>query len=414
MICQIHTLKKTQFIQITVTISSLISSKVFSAIGILLLFSYGCTPENPDGVPAHLQAIDSLIVLQGEPFKVGSLNLHKETVYDDSLHLDKITAVSVDENNRVYIAGESWNRLKVFRFDRAGNLLDSLGTYGGGFGAFLEVSRLQLLNNRLYVFDDVLSRVSAVHLESFQMSDTVGFSNFYEQLSDREPKGHSTVKYAGLNGSYLVAYQRERDPAYDQKGLLSYYLTNADGTLLSGKIHEQPDERYLVGDYAGRPAPFTLSLSEKPLLTVSAEGRIYSAFTDEFLIYVFGPDGIDLHSYYYPFQRSDLDPAEVIHPRYSHNNQLLMVRESADYPKQWPALYSMIADDEGKIWISTIGDDRSFLGWYVLDDLTGKLVTSFNWPIDKPIVAVKNGLVYTIEKNSMGYEIVVKYKMHEE
>jgi len=376
-----------------------------------VLLLYGCTPEDPDGLPAHLQAIDSLIVLQGEPFEVGTLNLQKETVFDDSLLLNKITAVSIDENSRVYVGGESWNRAKVFRFDGAGTLIDSLGSYGDGFGAFMEVSRLQLMNNRLFVFDDVLNRATAVQLETFEAADTAGFINFYEQLTDMEPEGHSSVKHIGKDGSYLVAYQHKRDPAYDHEGLISYYLADTAGNLLSNKIHEQSDIRYLVGDYAGRPAPFTLQFPEKPLLTVSEEGRIYSAFTDEFLIHVQGPDGTDLHSYYFPFERSILDPAEVIHPRYSHNKQLMMVRESADYPEQWPALYSMITDDEGKIWVSTIKEDRSLLEWWIIDDVTGQLVTRFNWPFDKPIAAIKNGSVYTIEKNSMGYEIVVRYKL---
>lgn len=399
---------------IVTTVRHFKTTTLVPVLCILTLFWYGCSTENPDALPLHIQQLDSLIVLQNEPYESSSLNLKKETAYDDSLLLNKITAVTIDENSRVYVGGESWNRAKVFRFDGAGTLIDSLGSYGSDFGEFLETSRLQLLGNRLFVFDDLLSRASAAQLEPLEVSETVGFLNFYDQLPGMDPGGQASIKNVGSDGSYIVSFRQNRDPAYDPEGVISYYLAAADGSLISDRIHEQPDMRYLVGDYAGRPAPFVLPLPEKPLFTVSQEGRIYSAYTDEFLIHVHSPDGTHLHAYYFPFERSILDPAEVIHPRYSHNNQLLMVRESAEYPEKWPALYSMIVDDEGRIWVSTITDDRSLLEWWVIDDVSGELLTRFSLPFEKPIAAVKNGSVYTIEKNSMGYEIVVRYRITDE
>jgi hypothetical protein len=369
----------------------------------------GCQPENPDGFPPHISALDSLIVLPDGGNPSENIKLSREIAFNDSLLFEKVTAMKADRYGNVYIAGESWNRRQIYTFDRNGTKIDSLGMHGSGFGQFLELSSLQLKNSNLHIFDHQLGRVTTYNTDLREITDTTVFGFDGDHLPAEWP-GFRSFPVAVMNdNSYLAAFQRTREPAYEPEGEIRYYKAAASGKLMPGKFHSQPDIKYLVGDYAGRPAHFALSHPEQPLLEISENGRIYSAFTDEFLIHVLDKNGEKMHSYFYPAKRLDLDPAEVIHPRFSHNDQLLRVRESAEYPDKWPALFSLLSDDENRIWVSAITENRAELKWYVIDDATGEIASTFRWPFDKPISFVRGGTVYTIEKDDMGFEQVVRY-----
>jgi len=394
------------------TINSLLGkiTRQLAAIIVLMIFG-GCQPDNTERFPPQVLAIDSLIILSDSLSDTGSIHLNKELAFKDSLLLDRITALEVDSENNIYIAGEAWNRRQVHIFNSEGIYIDSLGALGSDFGQFLEISRLQLRNNNLFVFDDQLNRITTFDTETKELIDTLGLNPPGNHL----PENWSGFQTSALSvihaNSYLVAFQRDRDPAYNPEGEVKYYRVNQQGEILSDLKLEQHDIKYLVGDYAGRPAPFTLPLPEKPLLKVSENGKIYSAYTDEFLIDVLDTDGKNLYSYYYPGERYKLDPNEVIHPRFSHNDQLLRVRESAVYPDHWPSLYSMLTDDENRIWVSSITDNREELKWWVINDQSGTLLATFQLPFDQPIYYIKNDAVYTVEKEDTGFKKVVRYRI---
>lgn len=372
----------------------------------------GCQPVNPDELPPHISALDSLIVLPAGDLHTGDVELAREAAFNDSLLLDRVTAVVADRDGNVFIAGESWNRRQIYFFGRNGTKIDSLGSYGADFGQFLELSNMQLQNDGLHIFDHKLGRITTYNTALQEITDTLGFTFDGGHLPDEWP-GFNSFPVSVINkNSYLAAFQRKREPAYELEGEIQYFIADSSGVLMPGKIHAQPDIQYLVGDYAGRPTHFTLPHPARPLLEISANGRIYSAFTDEFLIHVLDKHGKKMHSYFYAAERFELDPNEVIHPRFSHNDQILRVRESADYPETWPALHSMLSDDENRIWVSAITENRNVMKWFVIDDTTGEIAYTFHWPADKPISLVRDGSVYTIEKDDMGFQQVIRYRIN--
>ncbi|MEX0904724.1 MAG: 6-bladed beta-propeller [Balneolaceae bacterium] len=376
-------------------------------LGIVLLTA--CSQEKKGGLPPHVQAIDSLIMLQHDSPVSGSVKFEREIAFTDSLLLSGIPAIAVDEDGTVYFAGESWKRRHIYIFDSEGSYRESLGSYGDDMGQFLEIGELQIKNETLLVLDRQLNRRTSFEMESGELIDTLSLNPSGDHLPD-DWQGFSTDPvWVREDDSNVMAFTRNRNPAYEPEGEIRYYVVDENSELISDAILTQPDMHFLVGDYAGKPAPFILPIPEKPLLSISETGRMYSAFTDEFLIDVNDTSGNHLHSYYLPFDRFDLDPDELIHPRFSHNDQLLRVRESATYPEKWPVFYSMFADDEDRIWISTITENREELKWWIIDDRTGNITATFRMSFDKPIHFVKNGTAYTVEKNGRGFREVVRY-----
>lgn len=379
-----------------------------------ILIIRGCE-TNYSGLPPHIEQIESLIVLHDDKNLPYTYHFEREMVFEDSLLLDQINDLLVDDNNRVYIAGESWAKRQVHIFHANGSYSDSLGRLGDGFGEFQSIDRLQMLDDELYLFDDELNRISKYHLLEQAWTDTIGFDSSRLTFPDHlNPDNYQASPAAVFDdGSHFVALRQLRNPAYENEGQIRYFRAGKNGHIGPDQIFGIQDVRYLVGDYAGKPAPFTLTIPERPLFDMAGSNNLYFAHSNEFFIQVLNPEGEILKAYYYPFERQILDPDEVIHPRFSHNDQLLRIRESAVYPTRWPALYSMLVDDENRIWISTITHNRDILEWWVIDDESGMLLTRFTWPFNRPVYYVKNGSVYAIEENSMGFKVAVKYSLTE-
>lgn len=348
-------------------------------------------------------------MLQNDSPDIDSVDFEREIVFTDSLLLSDIPAIAVDENETVYFAGESWKRRHIYIFDSNGSYQDKLGRYGNDSGQFLEIKELQIRNGTLLVLDSQLNRRTSFELESGEITDTLGLDPAGDHLPDHWQGFSTTPVWVRDDDTHVMAFTGNRNPAYEPEGEIRYYLMDENNEIISEAIFTQPDVRYLVGDYAGKPAPFILPIPEKPLLSISERGRIYSAFTDEFLIHVKDSEGYPLHSYYLPYERYDLDPDELIHPRFSHNEQLLRVRQSATYPEKWPVFYSMLVDNEDRIWVSTITENRDELKWWIIDDRTGTIAATFRLSFEQPIHLVKNGSAYTIEKNERGFREVVRY-----
>jgi hypothetical protein len=394
--------------------SSTYKIHLFTALALVLYLSLaGCWKGDSSGLPPHVQNTPNLTILSDSLAEPLRLHFVKERIYEDSLLLDQITALLVDDNGRVFIGGERWGKRQVHIFQSDGSYSDSLGSMGSGFGEFRSIDRIQLMDSDLFLFDETLNRVSRFYLESKSWADTTNFySGRFGQLPHADADHYEAVPAAIFkDGTFLIAFKQKRNPAYEPNGVIRYYRTCSEERIHPGKFVELRDKHFLVGDYAGRPAPFTLKVPERPLFEVSGGGELYFAHTDEFFIRVMNRKGEILRAFYYPYERKPMNPNEVIHPRFSHNDQLLRIRKSAKYPETWPALYSIVTDDENRIWISTITDNRDELKWWVIDEHTGTLLTRFTWPFERPISYVKNGAVYSIEQNDMGFKQVVKYRV---
>lgn len=374
------------------------------------LFLWGCRNENQEAVPKHVRELTNLTIFPKDTEAKSSIRLRREVLFSDSLLLDEIPSIAVDDSGRVYFAGKSWKRRVVHVFEPDGTYRQSIGGYGEEDGKFLEISGIQIRGGHLYVFDDKLERATVFLAETGKFRESVNLTPRQDKDTD---KMNWKPLWARNDGMFLLQRKVEKNPAYYPERFLRYFIIDREAEIRGGKILEQNDTRFLVGDYAGRPAPFTLDMPERSLLAISEQDDLYSAWTGEFLIEVHDADGKTLRAYYHPFDRTDLNRKEVIHPEFSHNLQLRRIRESAEYPEKWPALYSMLVDGENRIWVSTIIGNDEQLGWWIIDS-NNTVFARFKWPRQKPIKQIKDGFVYTVETNSAGFKEVVRYRIEKE
>jgi len=384
------------------------------AIFIICVMTSGCTFLEGDrsGENGHGDIVDI-----SEPDRVKNirtLQFEREQVFEDSLLLDRIPDITVGDEGTLYLAGEKWNHRHVHHFSAGGRYLGVLTDQQNNGHGFDQISGLQLRDDHLWIMDSADDSIIRYTTDGETDYEYIALDSLLsDELIDGLANGMVDLNPLGVdrNGKLLFAYSKKRNPAYQPDGKINLALLSISDGVEPEMLFQEKAERFMVGVYAGKPAPFTLPIAEKPFIEFTDTGKIISAHSTDFSIRVFSADGAPLRTYLYPLDRVDFHPEEDFFPEYTYNRQLHMVRESAEYPNYWPALYDVFVDDEQNIWVSTVQEDRDVSEWFVIDDIEKSVAARFHWPVDKPIRAVKSGKAYTVEKNSSGFEVVVRYNV---
>ncbi len=226
-----------------------------------------------------------------------------------------------------------------------------------------------------------------------------------ETLGFRHIEGSSIILRP--DESFLVGYmKRARDgrvssPTYNlnKDRPLRFFFLDKESNLLHEKNFELKDADVLVADVDGRhlsnlkPFPF----QNKPLIAISDNNYIYTAWSEDVLIKVYNSDGEYTRSLYFPLVKKKISRDEIL-KRYDYgrdDTQKLLLH--AEFPETWPALDKLIVDDENRLWVSTnVSGVDARKEWWVLQD-TGELITKFHWPENRAIKKIKNGFLYVLE-----------------
>lgn len=376
----------------------------------LLLFISGCSASDTSSGVAS-ENVDQIVFQSDTTY--AKVSFERDVVYMDSLLLDKIPDIDVDEDENVYLAGIKWNHVEIHKFSAPGDYLGSIGNLGDDPGSFGDINRIKVTGSDLWVTDNNLNRISRFGSSTGELKEIIEPDLLFALSDSILSSDYERINPVGMadTSSYLVTLSGERNPAYQPEFNVQYSMLKRShsGSLTISPLFEEKAKRYVVGDYAGRPVAFSLAINEQPLVDFFPGEQIYTANSSEFFIRVISQNGELLRTYRYPYNRLELSPEDDIFPSYTYNRQLLMVRESAEYPEYWPALYRMFLDDEQRLWVSTVTSDQEISEWIVIDDKKQQVAARFNWPVDKPIYSVRNGNAYTIEQNSAGFKIVVSY-----
>jgi len=145
---------------------------------------------------------------------------------------------------------------------------------------------------------------------------------------------------------------------------------NKENKIISNEIFEVKKRKEILFAQVGnrqrsnlRPLPFL----GRTIITISNDNHIYTAWTDDFLIKVYGPDGNYVRAFYYPFRKKSIRRKVLISLVNKVNDDWnRFVVEHAELSENWQALYSMIADDNNRLWISTIVAEDGVREWWVL------------------------------------------------
>jgi len=401
-------------------------------IGILFLL-VGCSSQKAD-IPKHIKGTENLKVFSADAEPSASIELAREATYmaPDRFSLEWFDetvssyswfgSIEIDNSGRVFIADDKATKIHVF--DPDGNYLQSIGGKGRGPGEFQSITDTQVgvRENELYVFDLSEFRTTTYSLDSLQVIKSETVKPPVNQDDFDEISGWRRWRLLiRSDGTYLASFMKQRmdaregSPTYnlDKDRPKKYYFMNHKSELVSEKVFEIPKFREILvtkvedGQRSNmRPLPFL----GRTIIRTSDDNHIYTTWTDDFLIKIYGPDGHYQRAIYYPLEKKPLHREELLSMvnKDDYNRKLV---ENAELPKTWPVIRSMTVDDQNRLWVSTIVKEDGVRQWWVLEN-TGELVAKFRWPNNRTIKAVKDGYAYAlVTDQDTGQQKIVKYRV---
>lgn len=368
----------------------------------------GCIFEK--GYQTDIQVI-SLEKPESEIINKEELSFTPAVEFHDSLFIEVLPSVDVDRHGNLYVAAERHRIRTVYQFSPEGELQDTIGAFGNDSGEIESIRDIQINGDTLFVFDDLLQRATQFDISDNRLIDITEYESVTSEVDSEKVELISVPIWRWSSGEYLIELQDIRNPAIFNNRAQLYRLGNSNETIQKANLFKLQTEKFLIGDHAGRPSVFRLPYPERTLMTGLNNGLFYTAWTEEFEIMERDSTGSVRRVFTFPYNRATLDAEEMIRERYSHNRQLQLTRESANYPKEWPAIYTMFTDDRGKLWIALIPKDESVFEWWIIDPSDDEIAVqqTFNWPRSSLFQLASNGKVYAVESDADGFKKVVSY-----
>jgi hypothetical protein len=338
---------------------------------------------------------------------------------NEQVFLDgSLSKTIIDDRDHVIIAVQRLGKLGIYVFNPNGVVEAVLGRYGRGPGEFEAIASMTISNDTLWVLDNRLQKIALYSMmdykhikdELLDKSLVVGEDKFTRLMKGTELftlNKHEVL----LKFEVLLFFQ----PNMFTKS--AYYKISADGVIEPPEILNQ--KRYVMyifnkGDKINRG--FTAPFTRTSLFTTDQNGDMYSTWSEDFRIKKYNTKGELVKEFYYEINKSKLDLDKV--KIFKERKEFI---EDQGVPYTWPALNTIQADDEGRLWVSTITNSDNTFKWYVIDEDNGDLIGSFTFQgkrsdispfVGQPFFEIKNGFFYTREfKYDQGIDRINKYKI---
>lgn len=386
---------------------------------IILAFSFivvfaSCTEKRSFELPEHIKEIENLTVYDLEDEVSSQITFQEEQAFgNDESQLNGLVGsvrdVTVDNSGRVYIADPQETNIKVYELN--GQFLTTLGRGGQGPGEMESLASIQIKGNDLYVLDRSQQRIVVFSLDSLEYDETINIADNREQY-DEVAGAYLRSIHVKNDGSFLTNFSISRMPeniADWEKfnGQNIYYFLGSKGDIVSQKLFETESQYEVLMNFGGRRTGMPVEYFGKPMTSLSNNDNIVSAWSQDFLVKVYSPEGEYERAFYYPIKTVPLEPELAFN---IGNNELIQsATRSIDFPDSWPVMNDLLTDDENRMWVSTIVPNYDIYEWWILDE-SGELITQFEWPRDEPIELVKNGYIYTRKTvDETGLQQIVRY-----
>lgn len=333
-----------------------------------------------------------------------------------------------DNKGRVYIPNYHTNAILVF--DSTGHYITKMGGKGKGPGEYIHMSGMQITPNYLYVYASKLFKINVYSLDSLSYVYTIPL--YRKNWVHVKRLKNSTIPiinhfFVANNGKILMGFYLVLDYKFanvsqsklnklNKNSFIKYYWLNQQGVVTGHNIFKQKGVKSFIVNSHGGKGITTFPLFEgKPLQTMSNKGIIAAAWSTQFNIKIYYPNG-DLKTVIDPpFKNTPMTRQELI-DRYDsifgYPSPRLQTYQTMDLPDTWPALKKMLFDGKGRLWVAAIVPNFKVYKWFIFNT-DGKLLTSFTWPRNKTIDYVNGGYMYvSIINKYFKVSRIVRYKIN--
>ncbi|MDZ7772035.1 MAG: hypothetical protein U5K31_04745 [Balneolaceae bacterium] len=372
---------------------------------LLAILFIGCSTDSSDtlsqsalmdslDVPQHVRQLDNLTVHDpGVPPQY-------EITFEETSSIDNVNSgrggafnIAKDPQGRIYVSDPAQTHIRAYDadFQQRG----TLGREGKGPGEFARMGPLFVHGDLLMVYDFSLRRIQTFNTETMEDRRVINIDP-QEFESFEEIRFPLIADFYSLGDQGIlvkIPIQEKNDRNYD-----GYYLMNREGEITSEKIFEtvqQVNHQFTVPNMGGMVGGVRLPFTDQGLVAQSPRSTVYKANTSEFLLTEINPADSSRRHIWYPYDNDPLTQQEGLDEFATSMHDI--VRE-ADFPSHWPALKAMMVDDQDRIWVATVTDDRENDVWWVLDR-DGMLLGRFTWTKEETLQLVHDGHLYVSRFN---------------
>lgn len=365
-------------------------------------------------LPDDLKNLEHVTIHASDTESENGIEFEKEAKFGDTknVHLGRFTDVATDSDGNVYIADSDQSNIKVFKPN--GDFLKTLGREGKGPGEFTNIQKILISDSSLYLYDDSQKRIVVFNIDSSEIEKTIKIATNKDNIPKLKEAYFSTF-YPRDDGTFLTSFYTNSFPGDKKKWSKVvrnklYYIMDNDGEIISDNLLEIKSGTRIFIPTGPITVDRETGLYPQSLVSVSNNGKIYSSWSNHFLVKVYSPQGRYQQAYYYPHER-------VLLTQKSANEQGLpeMVTDgmsNLDLPEYWPSIDQLFVDKKNRLWVSKIISDQSKREWYLLD-ADGNLLSKFIWPANKKVQMINRNHLYTLETDSQtGIQNIVRYKFN--
>ena len=333
------------------------------------------TIEEVDGVtivknpkePMYGQDVFSL----EEELSIGEVEGRKEYMFSE------IGTIAVDDEERIYISDRKETHIKVF--DKDGVYSITIGRKGQGPGEFERISGMQITHQKeLLVFDMNMRRLSFFTGDG-KLIETLSISELRPFKLNMNSKRNFIITSVALD-----------------------LMTNQSISEL--KIY---DNKLILLKTIVTPSP----------------SNLFNPF-DSFFIWKLGKDDNIVYGYNetYELQILDLggelikkivkdyDPVKITKEEKEEAERIYSSPTKIVFPQVRPAYRDFTLDDEGRIYVQTFEKIADLNGYYHdIFDSKGRCIAKI--PLRFPPRVCKKNMLYTIEEDEEGFQMVKRYKV---
>jgi hypothetical protein len=377
----------------------------------LILILASCSGSASTELPEEIANIEHVTVIpdDAEPEYILTPERIAEFGESDDVLIGWLRSVAVDDQGRVFIADSEQEQIHVFQPD--GTYITSVGREGDGPGEFRGVTQLRTDSLYLYAKDANSLKLTRFDLETLEYEDAVRFPF---DMEGGDGYTHYLDTFFLIDSDrYLIQYDVGYVVGFEDSGqkpdIEGWLLNRETGEYDDGMIYSFRDSETLY-----RRTEDNIYVMEPPYMRTSnimqdPEGRMVYGWSEKLLFTFYNVSGEVVEAIYKPHENVVLDPDDVYAIYENHEDPWKTLILEDELPDRWPAYGQAAMDDQGRIWTALFTEDIEDYKW-ILFDRSGTILASFRWPRSRNIQLLKDGYIYTLERDSeTDIRKIVKY-----
>ncbi|MBE9048028.1 hypothetical protein IQ255_27145 [Pleurocapsales cyanobacterium LEGE 10410] len=373
-----------------------------------------------DEIPEHIQEIENLTIFQGNSEPRYSIELIPVQNYGKSGEpfLTRVEACVVDDNGRVILTDLRINLesmpfvFNVHVYNADGTYRTLLGGPGRGPGEYGFAYWTQVNGGKVYLYDYTGKRLNVYNANYYSLIRT-SLEESWDIRQEDDVRGLFLVGMKVRNDGNISVrfYEHIENTRMKNK----YLLMDKYGKRLDYEPYVFLEKLQIAtarnSQIQSIPRPFTVDYT---LTTISDEGVLITADSQEFLIKKYNSEGIYQSSIYYPIAGPFFNLSKYIEDSNLSQVEVLNALDEVgkELPETSPIIDELIVDDENRIWVAVPTDLNSdTYEWWILDE-SGELLAKLQRQREKTIFDIKDGYLYAKEiDEETDAEYVVKYRI---